>query len=124
VKNNHDADIVRDDQRDLRASLGERSGPEYPPPVSLTALQQLHWERVGIVRDRAGLEEAAGILAGWQRSLPAVIDVPSQELANLVLTGRLLTEAAMLREESRGAHFRSDFPETKLEWQRHIVWQR
>ena len=36
----------------------------------------------------------------------------------------LMTEAALIREESRGAHFRSDFPQTSAEWQRHITWKK
>ena len=44
--------------------------------------------------------------------------------ADLVVCGRLVTEAALLREESRGAHWRSDFPEAREEWRRHIVFRR
>jgi aspartate oxidase len=40
------------------------------------------------------------------------------------LTGRLVVEAALIREESRGAHFRSDFPKTLPEWQRHIIFTK
>ena len=54
-------------------------------------------------------------------SLPA--DRPSYELCNLVLTGRLVTEAALVREESRGAHFRSDFPRHSPQWRRHIIFR-
>ncbi|MFC1908117.1 L-aspartate oxidase, partial [Chloroflexota bacterium] len=68
------------------------------------------------------LTEAAVTLAVWQKSLPIPTDRPTYELNNLVLTGRLVTEAALLREESHGAHFRSDFPQSSPEWQRHIVF--
>jgi L-aspartate oxidase len=108
---------------DIYSSFGQRPLPKVVPAVSLTALQKLHWEKAGIIRDKAGLNEAANILAAWQQSVPPPTDQPSHELANLILTGRLLTEAALLREESRGAHFRSDFPQVSPKWHRHIIWR-
>ncbi|MCK4274637.1 MAG: L-aspartate oxidase, partial [Dehalococcoidales bacterium] len=110
--------------RDMYPSLGQRPIPRALPHAGLTALQQLHWDRVGIIRDREGLSEAAGILAGWQHSLSPPTEQPSYELSNLILTGRLLTEAAFIREESRGAHFRSDFPQSSPKWQCHIIWKK
>ncbi len=109
---------------DISSSFGQRPAPKVVPVVSLAALQQLLWNKAGIIRDKAGLNEAANVLAGWQQSGPPATDQPSHELANLILTGRLLTEAALLREESRGAHFRSDFPQVSPKWHRHIVWRR
>jgi L-aspartate oxidase len=42
---------------------------------------------------------------------------------NMVVTARLIAEAALMRRESRGGHFRVDFPSAKSEWRgRHIVW--
>jgi L-aspartate oxidase len=110
--------------KEVHFSLGQRPVPKVLPAPSLTALQQLHWDRVGIIRDREGLTGAANILAAWQLSLPQPTDQPSCELSNLILTGRLLTEAAFIREESRGAHFRSDFPQSSPRWQCHIVWKK
>ncbi len=105
-------------------SLGERKSCGQVPPPSLTALQKLLWDKAGIVRDRPGLEKASGVLNAWQSSLPEPADQASYELSTLVMTGRLLMEAALLREESRGAHFRSDFPAPSTGWQRHIIWHR
>ena len=108
--------------KEVRHSLGQRRVPEIVSAPSLFALQQLHWDKVGIIRNKESLTQAADILAAWQKSLPQPADRPSYELINLILTGRLVTEAALLREESRGAHFRSDFPYRLPQWQHHIIW--
>ncbi|MGD0779585.1 MAG: L-aspartate oxidase [Dehalococcoidales bacterium] len=110
--------------KDMHLSLSQRPAPKVLPTPSITLLQQLHWDKAGIIRDKDGLNQAASILAGWQNSLSPPTDQPSYELNNLILTGRLLTEAAYIREESRGAHFRSDFPQSLEKWQCHIVWKK
>jgi L-aspartate oxidase len=93
------------------------------PPVSREALQSLMWDNVGIVRDGDSLSRARAALRAWDAALPPPTDRPSHELADLVVCGRLVTEAALIREESRGAHYRSDFPEPREEWRRHIVFR-
>ena len=107
-----------------RHSLSQRRVAETVPPPSHSTLQELLWDKVGIIRHKEGLTEAADVLAAWQKCLPQPTDRPSYELNNLVVTGRLVTEAALLREESRGAHFRSDFPRTLPQWKRHIILAR
>jgi len=102
--------------------LSQRRASKAVPAPSFSALQQLHWGKVGIIRDRESLTQAADILAAWQKSAPSPTDRPSYELNHLILTGRLVAEAALLREESRGAHFRSDFPQSSPKWKRHIVF--
>jgi L-aspartate oxidase len=92
--------------------------------LSLSNLQSLMWDNVSIVRDGAGLVEAATTLSIWQRTAPLANDRPSHELANLLTTGRLVTEAALVREESRGAHYRTDFPETLESWRRNLVFRK
>lgn len=110
--------------KDTHLSLSQRPTPTALPAPSMMMLQQLHWDKAGIIRDKDGLNHAAALLAGWQNSLPQPTDLPAYELANLILTGRLLTEAAYIREESRGAHFRSDFPQSSTRWQCHIIWKK
>jgi len=107
---------------EVHHSLSQRQIPHSRPTLSLSALQALHSDKVGIIRNKEGLIQAADLLANWQKSLRQPADRPSYELSNLALTGRLVTEAAILREESRGAHFRSDFPQSSSQWQRHIVF--
>jgi len=101
--------------------LSQRQILQSVPAPSFSALQKLLWDKVGVIRNRESLTQTADILAVWQKSLPPSTDRPSYELHNLVLTGRLVTEAALLREESRGAHFRSDFPQSSPQWQHHIA---
>jgi L-aspartate oxidase len=107
-----------------RIGLPARALPFAETPLSLNSLQELMWDKVGIVRDGPGLAEAALTLAMWQRSAPAPTDRPSLELANLLLTARIVTEAALLRRESRGAHYRSDFPEPQDAWRHNIIFRR
>ncbi|MFC1994648.1 L-aspartate oxidase [Chloroflexota bacterium] len=104
-------------------SLRERDTSDLDvPPLSPTTLQGLLWDKVGIERSHEVLEEAVLILAAWEKGMRRPTDRASYELANMVLVGRLMTEAALWREESRGAHFRSDFPEPSQAWQRRMVF--
>jgi len=107
-----------------RIGTPARALPFAESALSLSNLQALMWDKVGIVRDGPGLAEAALVLAMWQRSAPAPSDRPSQELANLLLTARIVTEAALLRQESRGAHYRTDFPESLDAWKHSIVFRK
>ena len=120
-ENSKDASVADHDDA-FHGTLNRRHIPDGIPEVSLSALQQLHWDKVGILRNNEGLTQAANTLAAWQSNLPQPADRPSYELRNLILTGRLVTEAAIIREESRGAHLRTDFPETSPHWQRHIIF--
>jgi len=88
------------------------------------SLQTLMWDKVGIVRDGPGLTEAVRQLAAWSAAQPAPGDRPSHELANMLLAARMMAGAALLREESRGAHYRTDFPHPREEWRRHITFRR
>jgi len=93
-------------------------------PLRLAMLQSLMWESAGIIRSKEKLDEAALILAAWHNTLGIPTDRPYYELCNMVLGGRILLEAALIREESRGAHYRTDFPERSADWERHIVFRK
>ena len=75
---------------------------------------------VGVVRDRAGLTAALAEIEALARD-----DGLPLELANMALAARFVTAAALAREESRGGHFRSDYPEAKPGLaQRHFLTMR
>ena len=65
----------------------------------------------GVIRDKAGLLTAARSIAALER------DTPRLRFANIVTTAKLIVAGALMREESRGGHFRSDFPEPNAQWQ-------
>jgi L-aspartate oxidase len=107
-----------------RVGAPARALPFAETPLSLANLQSLMWDKVAIVRNGEGLAQAALTLAMWERSAPRPSDRPSHELRNLLLAGRLVTEAALMRRESRGAHYRTDFPHPDDSWRRHIVFRK
>jgi fumarate reductase flavoprotein subunit len=86
------------------------------------ALYELMWDDVGIVRDAKGLARARGALAELAARLDAIgVDAGDlcynlawhdwMNLKNLILVSRAICEAALVRENSRGAHYREDFPD-------------
>jgi L-aspartate oxidase len=89
--------------------------------VDRAALQQLMWDNAGLYRSAAELTEAATILAGWTSSGESV---EAREDGNLLDLARLVVHAAIAREESRGAHYRVDYPETSPAFEKHLSWVR
>jgi L-aspartate oxidase len=87
----------------LEVDLGRRHTPE----PAIEALRTVMWDRVGVVRDRAGLAVATEDL---DRLDPDLRTHPTGR--NLLAGARLITRAALAREESRGSHHRVDHPGT------------
>jgi L-aspartate oxidase len=88
------------------------------------SLRSLMVRHMGVVRDRAGLREAERQVAFWRRyALAQRFHTRSGwELQNLLTVAYAMIGSARLREESRGVHCRSDFPERgDAHWQRHIT---
>jgi L-aspartate oxidase len=88
------------------------------------SLRSLMVRNMGVIRERAGLEEAARDVAFWCRyALSREFDARAGwELQNLLTIARLMIDSALERAESRGVHFRSDCPERDdAHWLRHVI---
>ena len=68
------------------------------------------WKHVGVVRDGKALRQTVAELTEMQSSAPMSGDRRAHEAANILQTGLLIARSALAREESRGAHYRLDFP--------------
>ena len=87
--------------------------------VAADRVRRIMWDHAGIDRSAKGLRQGLQLLDDVAKRLP---DGATEE-ANLVDTAKLIAEAALMRKESRGGHYRSDFPHTVRKWRgRHIEW--
>ena len=87
--------------------------------VAANAVRDTMWEHAGIDRTEDGLRACLTRLDEIEARLPE----GATEEGNMVQTARLIAQAALQREESRGGHYRSDYPTTKRQWEgQHIVW--
>ena len=110
----------------LRTPLPRKGSWQVPLLVDRGAAQvaaddvrRVMWEFAGINRTAKGLRTCLAAMDEIEARLPE----GATEEQNLVGTARLIAEAALLRKESRGGHFRSDFPRAKRKWKgRHIEW--
>jgi L-aspartate oxidase len=85
--------------------------------VAADAVREVMWKYAGIARTAKGLRRAVAELADIESRLPR----GATEEQNLVETARLIAEAALLRKESRGGHYRTDFPRREGKWRgKHI----
>lgn len=81
--------------------------------MTLPKLQDLMWNNAGIIRNQDSLSQVIEALKSVPVSVEEYKDTNSFELHALKVLGRLIAESALRRQESRGGHFRSDFPEKK-----------
>jgi L-aspartate oxidase len=83
---------------------------EYNEETLRLETQQLMWSNVGIVRDAGRLSEAVSRLAAILALLPAPETPRRAETRNIAESGLAIARSALARKESRGGHYRSDFP--------------
>jgi L-aspartate oxidase len=85
------------------------------------SLRRTMWGQVGIIRSRESLIRATAQLSRWARLVSEPFSTRADlEVKNMVQVAHCLAESALWRENSVGAHFRSDFPEAKRSgWKHH-----
>jgi L-aspartate oxidase len=108
--------------RDSKAAAtleGEIPSPELYPKISESRIRQIAWEDCGISRDADGLRQAEHQLASVGFDSVANAAREHYELRNIHTVALLISRCALAREESRGGHYRTDFPETRPEFQKH-----
>jgi L-aspartate oxidase len=108
-------------QRDRVRSRGERPGAgQGVDPATRESRALLMSRHAGVLRHREGLEYLFDSLRTTPASQPRSLDLATLEATNLHTASLLVTSAALLREESRGCHRRSDFAETSDAWSHEI----
>ncbi|HEY7409051.1 MAG TPA: L-aspartate oxidase [Gemmatimonadaceae bacterium] len=119
--------VARDLQRAQRLDHMPGMGVWDVPPlldrgaaqVAADDVRRAMWQHAAIDRSAQGLRMCLEELTSIESRLPQ----GATEELNLTQSARLIAEAALLREESRGGHFRSDFPRARRAWAAaHVVW--
>ncbi len=111
-----------------RASPGKRNpvrdaAPEREP--RFRKIQQILWRQVGIIRNGTDLEQSIATLRAMGIERPTAPSRAACELYNVWVLGQLIARCALARKESRGSHYRSDYPiRNDEEYARHSVVQR
>ncbi len=107
-----------------------KDGDYYPFQLK-EELQEVMWNNVAIIRRKEGLKIALQSIAKIKDKM-ARMAVPdgtgynqhlqdALELENMILIAELVTRAAIIREESRGAHYRADYPDRNDKWKKSII---
>jgi fumarate reductase (CoM/CoB) subunit A len=107
-----------------------KSGDIYPHQIK-TKLMDVMWNNVAIIRNEDGLKSALKEIdelkskslnmnvpqgSGFNKNL-----LDALEIENMLTIASLVTQSALLRRESRGSHYREDYPEKDERWNRSIV---
>lgn len=122
---------VEEEEYRIKSMVAEGS---HSPSEIRDRLHEAMWNGVAIVRSRESLESSRAVIQDLT-TMMGDLNVPETsgfntyliealELENMLVTSSMVVESALIREESRGSHYRKDFPETRPEWLKSIVLNR
>jgi L-aspartate oxidase len=129
----HGASAAAADSNTLAPACPLENHPQREPdePLDLAdirnSLKSLLWRTAGVRRERLALADAVETVDAWSRYVfeRQFTNADGWELQNMLAVSRVLLRAALAREESRGVHLRTDFPQADdSRWLGHLVYQR
>jgi L-aspartate oxidase len=129
----HGASVVAEESDDDFHALPLVNLPVADPDEFLdladirNALKSLMWRSVGVRRTEQELLESLSSIEHWQKYVLVrqFHEPDGWELQNMLTLARIIVQAALERKESRGVHFRTDFPQSEdAAWQRRLTFQR
>jgi L-aspartate oxidase len=94
------------------------------PASTEREVRTIAWRHCGVQRNAAELQEALRLLAGIECTSLAEPKRPDYELRNMHSIVRLIAGCALARQESRGGHFRTDFPAKDPQFEKHSAVAR
>ncbi len=96
-------------------------GGDVPDASCVLKLRSLCWQNIGIIRHGTTLEQARQTIEQWRRAWQKFLPTERRgmEYRNLLDVAWLMVQSALFRKESRGAHYRSDYPHCDPEWLCH-----
>ncbi|HEY1729080.1 MAG TPA: FAD-binding protein [Candidatus Baltobacteraceae bacterium] len=121
-----------DPSRSISAALSpwERTGGEQPQALH-AEFRDVMWTKVGVVRDATAMSEAIDALQALQQRIDHVSVTGSRaynltwqsalDVRNAVTVGQMVAQCALIRQESRGAHYRSDFSSEDPSWTKNLT---
>jgi L-aspartate oxidase len=91
------------------------------PNITESEIRALAWDSMGITRNGSDLAAAAQKLQSYAMSPNPQARLPQYDLRSIHTVAELIARSALLREESRGAHFRTDFPEKRVSFEKPTI---
>ncbi|BAY12190.1 L-aspartate oxidase [Calothrix sp. NIES-2098] len=143
-----DAELPMLPLREFHSDVSEWQRQQAQIETLRQKLPRLVWQSAGICRSQSGLEAAIATVESWQKDFavlplskfllslkaaePARLNLPDverqlrlwAETRNLLDVADLILKSAVFRTESRGGHYRLDYPETESDWQAHTLVQK